>query len=103
MGSASRREQIMDILQILEQFGLPVTITAAFGYFIWKQNNWIQRELVEDLDERFKRLEGIIIKLIDNQKTTQLDLKEIKGFINGIEDILVKLSGNGLNKKNRRH
>ena len=103
MGSASRREQIMDILQILEQFGLPVTITAAFGYFIWNQNNWIQRELVEDLDERFKRLEGIIIKLIDNQKTTQLDLKEIKGFINGIEDILVKLSGNGLNKKNRRH
>ena len=52
----------MDILQILEQFGLPVTITAAFGYFIWKQNNWIQKELVEDLDERFKRLEGIIIK-----------------------------------------
>ena len=93
----------MDILQILEQFGLPVTITAAFGYFIWKQNNWIQKELVEDLDERFKRLEGIIIKLIDNQKTTQLDLKEIRGFINGIEDVLVKLSGNGLNKKNRRN
>ena len=93
----------MDILQILEQFGLPVTITAAFGYFIWKQNHWIQKELVEDLDERFTRLEGIIIKLIDNQKTTQLDLKEIRGFINGIEDVLVKLSGNGLNKKNRRN
>ena len=53
---------------------------------------------MEELDQDFKRLEGIIIKLIDQQKVTQLDLKQIKGYIEGIEHILAKLSGNGLNK-----
>ena len=90
-------------LNLIDQYGLPIAGVIALAYFVCKQQHWIQKELVEDLDERFTRLEGIIIKLIDNQKTTQLDLKEIKGFINGIEDILVNLSGNGLNKKNRRN
>ena len=34
------------------------------GYFLWKQQHWIQNELIEDLEERFKRLEMIIIKLL---------------------------------------
>ena len=63
----------MDILAILERFGLPVAIVIAFGYFIWKQQHWIQKELVEDLEEDFTRLEGIIVKLIDQQKITQMD------------------------------
>lgn len=77
--------------EILEQFGLPVALVIAFGYFIWKQQHWIQKELVEDLDKEFARLEAIIIKLIDQQKVTQLDVKHIKGYINGIKDIIVEL------------
>ena len=80
----------MDIVQFLEQFGIPLTV--AFGYFIWKQNHFIQQELMEELDESFKRLEMIIIKLIDQQKITQLDIKEIKGYIEGIEDIMQRLT-----------
>ena len=82
----------MEPIQFLEQFGIPLTVAAAFGYFIWKQNNWIQEELMEELDERFKRLEAIVIKLIDTQKVTQLDIKEIKGYIEGIEDIMQRLT-----------
>ena len=77
--------------EILEQFWLPVALVIAFGYFIWKQQHWIQKELVEDLDKEFARLEAIIIKLIDQQKVTQLDVKHIKGYINGIKDIIVEL------------
>ena len=62
-------------LNIIDQYGLPIAITIAFGYFIWKQQTWIQKELVDDLENQFRRLEGIIIKLIDQQKITQLDLK----------------------------
>ena len=91
MGSASRREQIMDILQILEQFGLPVTITAAFGYFIWKQNQFIQKELMEELDQDFKRLEMIIIKLIDQQKKIQIELRGIIKSYQSLVDIVTKL------------
>ena len=58
----------MDILKIVEQFGIPVAMTIAFGYYIWKQNQFIQKTLMQELDQDFKRLEGIIIKLIDQQK-----------------------------------
>ena len=85
-------------LNIIDQYGLPIAITIAFGYFIWKQQTWIQKELVDDLEQQFRRLEGIIIKLIDQQKITQMDLKQVKGYIEGIEDILSRLM-NGEPKK----
>ena len=81
----------MDTFEILEKFGVPISMCIAFGYFIWKQQTWIQNELVDDLEQQFRRLEGIIIKLIDQQKITQMDLKQIKGYIEGIEDILARL------------
>ena len=85
-------------LTIIDQYGLPIAIVIAFGYFIWKQQTWIQNELVDDLENQFRRLEGIIIKLIDQQKVTQMDLKQVKGYIEGIEDILSRLI-NGEPKK----
>tara|TARA_R110001583_G_scaffold52847_2_gene163673 strand:- start:1297 stop:1560 length:264 start_codon:yes stop_codon:yes gene_type:complete len=85
-------------LSIIDQYGLPIAITIAFGYFIWKQQTWIQKELVDDLEQQFRRLEGILIKLIDQQKITQMDLKQVKGYIEGIEDILSRLM-NGEAKK----
>ena len=36
----------MDFLTILEQYGIPVVVAIAFGYFIWKQNQFIQKELM---------------------------------------------------------
>ena len=81
----------MDIFQILELYGIPVVVTIVFGYFIWKQNQWIQNELVEEIETNDKRLESIIIKLIDQQKKVQLEQKRISGYIGGIRDIMIKL------------
>ena len=78
----------MDILNILETFGIPVTMTIAFGYFIWKQNNWIQNELSSDLDEKHKGLEGIVVKLIDAQKIMQLQQQDIKSSYQTIVEII---------------
>jgi len=85
-------------LSIIDQYGLPIAITIAFGYFIWKQQTWIQKELVDDLENQFRRLEGIIIKLIDQQKITQMDIKQVKGYIEGIEDILSRLINGEIKK-----
>ena len=41
-------------LSIIDQYGLPIAITIAFGYFIWKQQTWIQKELVDDLENQFR-------------------------------------------------
>ena len=79
------------IVALLEQFGVPVVVALAFGFFIWKQNKFIQDELMEELDERFKRLEAIIIKLIDQQKLMQMEVKEYKGALRMLITLLKKL------------
>ena len=89
----------MDILTILEQFGIPVAVAMAFGFFIWKQNKFIQDELQKELRESFGRLEGILIKLIDAQKGMQINQSEIKAKIGAIIEIMASLSGNGLKEK----
>ena len=89
----------MDLLAILDQYGIPIAVAIAFGYFIWKQNTFIQKTLMEELEESFGRLEGIIIKLIDQAKISQLEQKEIKASYRAIVEILASLSGNGLKEK----
>ena len=91
----------MEIATFIEEFGIPITVACAFGYFIWKQNHWIQEELMEELDESFKRLEGIVVKLIDQSKITQMDVKELKGYVDGIEDVLTNLTRGRFKKGNR--
>ena len=89
----------MDWLIILEQYGIPVVVAIAFGFFIWKQNKFIQDELQKELRESFGRVEGIIIKLIDAQKGMQINQAAIKSKIAAIIEIMASLSGNGLKEK----
>ena len=81
----------MDPIQLLEQYGIPICVAIAFGYFIWKQNNFNQKELMEELDQDFKRLEMIIIKLIDQQKKIQIELRGIIKSYQSLVDIVTKL------------
>ena len=89
----------MDILGILDQYGIPIAVSIAFGYFIWRQNKFIQETLMEELEESFTRLEAITIKLIDAQKGMQMEQKDIKASYHAIVEILSSLSGNGLKEK----
>ena len=91
---------------MIDQYGLPIAMVIAFGWYIYRQNIWIQKELEEDIEQGFQntkdgfdRVENIVIELISQQKKTQLELSEIKGYIGGIEKIITRLSGNGLSKK----
>ena len=81
----------MNPIEILEKFGFPVLIALGLGYFLWKQQNWIQHELIEDLEERFKRLEGIIITLINQQKKMQIELRGIMKKYEALVEIINKL------------
>ena len=89
----------MDLFKVLETFGVPVTMCIAFGYFIWKQNSWIQNDLKKDLDDANERFEQIVIGLINSQKQMQLDIKDSKASYKAIVEILASLSGNGLKEK----
>ena len=93
----------MNIMEILEKFGVPITMCIAFGYFIWKQNKWIQDDLKKDMEEQAKRLENIVIGLINAQKKLQTDfgkeLSRLEGSYSSLSKIIQRLSGNGLKKK----
>jgi len=87
---------------ILEQYGIPICVAVAFGFFIWKQNKFIQNELMQELEQDFRRIEMIIIKLIDQQKKMQIEQKGIEKSYKALVDIMSKLlsgSGNGLKNK----
>ena len=81
----------MDILEILETFGVPISMCIAFGYFIWKQNQYIQDDLTKDIHQKFNRLEGIIIKLIDQQKKMQIEQRGIVKSYQTLIDIITRL------------
>ena len=89
----------MDWLQILEQYGVPIAVAIAFGFFIWKQNKYIQDDLSKDIHQKFNRLEGILVKLIDQQKKMQIEQKGLERSYKTLVEIIAKLSGNGLKHK----
>ena len=89
----------MDWLQILEQYGVPLVVAVAFWLFIQKQNKYIQDELSKEMRESFGRVEGIIIKLIDQQKKMQLEQKGLENSYKTLVEVIASLSGNGLKDK----
>ena len=89
----------MDWLQILEKYGIAVAVASAFAFYIWRQTKFIQDELQKELRESFGRVEGIIIKLIDQQKKMQLEQKGIQTSYRVLAETIARLSGNGLREK----
>ena len=89
----------MDWLIILEQYGIPICVAIAFGFFIWKQNKFIQDELAKEMRSSFDSLTGILIKLIDQQKKMQLEQKGLENSYKTLVEIIASLSGNGLKDK----
>ena len=81
----------MDLFAVVEKFGIPVAVAMAFGFFIWRQNQFIQNELMEELDQDFKRLEMIIIKLIDQQKKMQIEQRGILRSYQSLVEIITNL------------
>ena len=86
----------MDFLNVLETFGVPIAVAVSFGFFIWKQNKYIQDDLSKDLHQKFNRLEGILVKLIDQQKKMQVEQKGLERSYKALVEIIARLSGNGL-------
>jgi uncharacterized protein (UPF0305 family) len=86
-------------VEIIERVGVPVAMCMAFGYYIWKQNQFIQNELQKEMRESFGRLEGIVINLINALKKHAMELKGLKESYSSLVEIIRKLSGNGLKDK----
>ena len=86
----------MNWLEILEQYGVPLVVAVAMFLMVKQQNKYIQDELSKEIKESFGRLEGILVKLIDQQKKMQL---EQKGIENSFKDKFMRMQEKNENKK----
>lgn len=84
---------------ILEKYGIATVGAIGMAFYIWKSTKFIQDELTKELRESFGRVEGIIIKLIDQQKKMQLEQKGLENSYKTLVEIIASLSGNGLKDK----
>ena len=83
----------MDAVSIIKELGVPIAMLLGFSWYIIQRTKFLETTRMKEVDEDFSRLEGIIVKLIDQIKLNQLETKEIKGYIMGIQDILMKYRG----------
>ena len=86
----------MDWFQILDRYGIAVAGAIGMAFYIWQSTKFIQDELTRELRESFARIEGILVKLIDQQKKMQLEQKGLENSFSAIVTIVAELSGNGL-------
>ncbi|GEM_PF-6002646 len=103
----------MDIMQIIETFGLPVAMVIALGFYISKkdkeaakQNDWIQSDLSKDLHTKFNNIHSVVdtdlrmilIKLIDQQKLMQIQLSGLEKSQKTMERITIDIIGKLMDK-----
>ena len=60
---------------VAERFGLPVVMLLGMSYGMIQLFKWLANDLMKQIAENHQRIEGIIIKLIDNSKQERADNK----------------------------
>jgi hypothetical protein len=78
-------------LAIIDQYGLPIAMLVGFGWYIIQRTKFLEETLTREMNEDFGRLEAIIVSLISQIKLAQLKVEEVKGYIEGLNDILAKI------------
>mgnify|MGYP003132447261 FL=1 len=96
----------MDVLTIIDSHGLPIAGVVILGFSVAKLISYIliaqdkklegyNQQIVEEFEELevslksdYSRIEGIIIKLIDQQKLMQLDLAEQESNVKTLVEFL---------------
>ena len=90
-------------LVVAERFGIPVVMLGGVSYAMIKLFQWMANNLMKQISENHTRIEGIIIKLIDNSKQereqNRQNMNEILSRMDQTISIMSKLSGNGLGKR----
>ena len=81
----------MNPIEVIEKFGIPIAFCLGLAWFIYKQNKYIQDDLTKDIHQKFNRLEGIVIKLIDQQKKMQIEQRCIVKSYQTLIDIITRL------------
>ena len=90
---------------LAERFGLPFIMLLGMSWGGVQLFKWLANDLMKQIAENHSRIEGIIIKLIDNSKQereqNRQNMNEILSRMDQTISIRAKLSGNGLGRDGR--
>ena len=79
-------------LDIIDQYGLPIAGVIALAFALWKTVNFVQKQLLQQIEERHnaemeairqleeehKTFHSIIVSLIDASKINQSNLESMR-------------------------
>ena len=91
----------MDFISLIETLGVPIAVSLACMFYIYKQGKFIQEQLQVEMRESFTRQEGIIIGLINALKKISIDLKGVEKSYKALVEIITKLEAAFLDKKSK--
>ena len=88
-------------LVIAERFGIPVVMLGGVSYAMIKLFQWMANNLMKQISENHTRIEGIIIKLIDNSKAereqNKLYFEKMVTILDSTYSMMAKLYKNARN------
>ena len=73
--NVSRREKMIDMQSAISELGVPIATSLAMMWVCFYLIKYITGQHTEMMNNKFEYLTGIIVKLIDQQKLMQMDLK----------------------------
>ena len=71
-----RREKMIDMQGMISDLGVPIAMSLAMMWGCFYLIKYITGQHTTMMNTKFEYLTGIIVKLIDQQKLMQMDLKE---------------------------
>ena len=71
-----RREKMVDLQGMISELGVPIAMSLAMMWGCFYLIKYITGQHTVMMNTKFEYLTGIIVKLIDQQKLMQMDLKE---------------------------
>ena len=73
--NVNRREKMVDLQGMISELGVPIAMSLAMMWGCFYLIKYITGQHTTMMNTKFEYLTGIIVKLIDQQKLMQMDLK----------------------------
>ena len=88
-------------MTVAERFGIPVVMLGGVSYAMIRLFQWMANNLMKQISENHTRIEGIIIKLIDNSKAereqNKLYFEKMVTILDSTYSMMAKLYKNARN------
>ena len=83
-----RREKMLDVQGMISELGVPIAMSLAMMWGCFYLIKYITGQHTIMINTKFEYLTGIIVKLIDQQKLMQMDLKSWSSNTQTLVDFL---------------